>query len=70
MNQLILGDIYFWIKNFPLFMKESSNRFYKLLSVTETHVFLQNIRLGGTYNVSINNFKNDYEHWKRKVDVN
>ena len=62
MRKVQVGDIYMWENNYPVYFKEFKNRYYRVLSITKTHVYIQNIRIGGGLNMLIIEFKNDFKY--------
>lgn len=56
-----VGEIYFWEQDVPYTMKEIKWRYFKVLSVTLTHVYVKNLKTGLTRNKSIETFQQNYK---------
>ena len=56
-----IGDVYYWETGVPHFMKDIKYRYFDVLSVTLTHVYVRNKFTRNTQNKDIKTFLNDYK---------
>lgn len=63
-----VGDIYYWNNGVPRFMKDIKFRYFEVLSITLTHVYVRNKITGSRWNKDIETFKNDYVFVPRKEE--
>ena len=64
-----VGDIYFKYKFVGFTHINPLQRYYKVMSVTKTHVYLKNIRTGYSYNCSMAELNSDYRKIEEKTDA-
>ena len=65
-----IGEIYYWQNDVPKFMRDIRFRYFEILSVTLTHVYVQNKITGHCYNKDIKTFKNNYVLVPKKECIN
>ena len=64
-----VGEIYYWQYNVPKFMKDIRFRYFEVLSITLTHVYVRNKLTGDQYNKDIKTFKEDYVFIPKKEKI-
>lgn len=56
-----IGDVYIWNKNVSTLGKNIKLRYFKIISITLTHVYVANtLNVGWRFNVPIKQFECDY----------
>ena len=63
-----VGDIYYWENEVPRVMRDVKWRYFKVLSITLTHVYVRNMKTGLQQNKSIDDFEENYRLIERVED--